>query len=123
MKKLLLSLVMAFAVISIPVLQTGCANQPSTRTAEVTTLKVVGTSAKATLDASAQLLRKGQITVAQWTQIATFYDTKFQPAYNLAVAAVQSDLSSVASPDLIALAAQFAAFVAQVTAPPTSNPH
>lgn len=82
---------------------TGCQTAPSARTAEVTTLKILGASVDASMKVAAQLLKDGKITWAQWDDIATFHDQKFQPAYNLAVAAVRSDLSSAASPDLMAL--------------------
>ncbi len=113
MKKYIVSILLAGFVAAFPVIQTGCQTAPSARVVEVQTLKAVGASAKAAIDASAQLLKQGQ-------KIAAFYDTKFQPAFNLAVAAASSDLSSVASPDLINLATQLANLVAQLTAKPTT---
>ena len=114
MKKLFLILALAFAT-PLALVQTGCSTAPSTRTTEVTTLKIVGGTAKTGMDAATQLLKQGTITVAQWQHVAAFYDNQFQPTFALAVAAAQSDLSSVASPDLIALAGQFATLVAQLT--------
>jgi hypothetical protein len=106
MKKLITILALAFAV---TVIQTGCGTPVAQRTQAVQTLEIVGQTAKTAIQASATLLAKGQITVAQWNQISTIYDTQFQPAYAIAVQAVNSDLSSVASPDIAALAGQIAA--------------
>lgn len=111
---LFLSLVIIFAQCGVA----GCKTSPTERTQTVTTLKIVGTSAKASIDAAASLLRDGKITVTQWQKVSSFYDTKFQPAFNLAVATAHSDLSTSASPDLIALASQLAGLVAQFTAKP-----
>jgi|GEM_PF-2964372 len=100
---------------SLPVLQTGCSTAPDQRTQVVQTLKIVGQSAKTSMDAATTLLKQGSITVDQWQKIASVYDNQFQSSYTLAVAAAHSDLTNVASPDLIGLAAQLAALVAQVT--------
>lgn len=116
MKRILISLFILFAIVATPVLQTGCQNTPATQSKTVQTLLTIGTTAKTAMDASTQLLKQGAISVDQWRQIANFFDTKWQPAFALAVSAAHSDLSSLASPDLIALAAQFTAFIAQVTA-------
>jgi hypothetical protein len=91
---------------------TGCGTAPSQRVVAVQSLKAVGQSADATVALSAQLYRDGRITADQARGVMDFYDTKFQPAYRLAVSSVQADLSSIASPDLAALAAQLAALVA-----------
>lgn len=114
MKKLVLLLALAFAT-PLALVQTGCSTVPSARTTEVTTLKIVGDTAKTGMDAATQLLKQGQITVVQWQKVATFYDTQFQPVFALAVATAQSDLTSVASPDLIALGGQLATLVAQLS--------
>lgn len=108
MKKLLLLLCLA---LTAPVLPTGCRTAPTERVSTVVTLKVIGASVDASMKLAAQLVRDQRITWEQWRVIADFHDQKFQPAYNLAVAAVQSDLSSVASPDLLALAGQLAVIV------------
>lgn len=89
----------------------GCTTPPAARTQAATTLKIVGLTAKAGIDSSALLLREGKLSPEQWSRIAGFYDLKFQPAYQLAVATAQADLSSPASPDLLALAAQFSALL------------
>lgn len=114
MKKLLLCLCL---VVAIPAILTGCSTAPSQRVATVQTLGAIGIAAKSSLDEAARLLAQKKITVAQWSRIAAFYDTAWQPAYRLAVQTVRSDLSSVASPDLLGLAAQFASLVAQLTSP------
>lgn len=86
MKKLHIALFAALWIgfFSLPVLQTGCTTA-QTQTAYVT-LDATGKAAKASLDASTQLLKQGAITVAQWQKIADAYDNDFQPAYALAVA-------------------------------------
>lgn len=109
MKKLLFSLVLLFA---LPALHTGCTTAPTQRGQTVMTLKIVGASVDASMKIAVQLLHDGHITAAQWNQIAAIHDQKFLPAYNLAVAAVQANLDSVASPDLTALAAQLASIIA-----------
>jgi hypothetical protein len=101
---------------SLPFLQAGCSTAPSQRVQTVQTLKIVGQSAKTSVDAAAQLLKQGSITVEQWNKVAALYDTNFQPAYGLAVTAAHSDLSTVASPDLVGIAAELATLVAQLTA-------
>jgi len=117
MKKLHLVLFAALwaGFFSLPVLQTGCSSSPDQRVQTVQTLKIVGQSAKTSMDAATQLLKQGNISVAQWESIASIYDSKFQPAYALAISAAHSDLSSVASPDLVGLAAQLATLVAQIS--------
>lgn len=89
----------------------GCTTPPVARTQAATTLKIVGLTAKAGIDSAALLLREGKLSPEQWARIASFYDLKFQPAFALAVATAQADLSSPASPDLLALAAQFTALL------------
>lgn len=91
---------------------TGCQQPPSQRVVAVQTLETAGLSAKAALDGSAILLAHGVITVPQWDKVATLYYAKFQPAYNAALLAVNSDLSSFSSPDIIALAAELTNLVA-----------
>lgn len=96
-----------------PVIVTGCATAPSARVAQVQSLKAVGQSAEAAVSLSAQLYRDGKITGAQARAVMDFYDARFQPAFRLAVAAVNANLDSLASPDLLALASQLSALVAQ----------
>lgn len=107
MKKLLFILGLSLCAVG-PVAFTGCSTPVSQRTVEVQTLGALGIAAKGTMDQASLALKNGTITVAQWQAVANFYDTKFQPAYNLALSAVNSDLSSVASPDLVGLASQLA---------------
>lgn len=115
MKKLIVFL---FLAIALPALHTGCQTAPSARVTEVQTLGVVGSSAKSAMDTATQLLKSGQITVPQWQAIANFYDNRWQPTYNLAVSAVQSNLSTIASPDLSGLLQQFLSLVAQLSTKP-----
>lgn len=114
MKKLLLLVGLALAV---PVFQTACTTAPSARVVQVQTLKAVGESAEASVTLSAQLYRDGHITAAQARQVLDFYNLKFQPSFRVAVAAVNSDLSSIASPDVISLAQQLAALVTSFQKP------
>lgn len=112
MKKYL-TLLIAAVVFGLTALETSsCSTAPTQRGQTVTTLKIVGASVDASMKIAVQLLRDGHITAAQWNLIATIHDQKFLPAYNLAVAAVQANLDTVASPDLAALAAQLASIVA-----------
>lgn len=108
MKKLALILCLALAV---PVLQTGCGSPPSARVVQVQTLKAVGQTAEAAVALSAQLYAAGKITPDQAYQVKALYDTKFQPAFRIAVNAVNANLDSFASPDLIALAQQISDLV------------
>ena len=113
-------IILIVALTFSPLVQTGCQNPPSERVVAVQTLAAIGMTAKASLDEAARLLARGEITVDQWSKVARFYDQTFAPAYTLAVASVKADLSSIASPDLVGLAAQLATLVAQLTAkPPT----
>lgn len=100
-----------------PVVVTGCASAPSARVAQVQTLKSVGQAADAAVALSAQLYRDGRITAPQARAVMDFYDVRFQPAFRLAVAAVNANLDSIASPDVAALASQLAALVAQYAPP------
>lgn len=109
MKKLLLILALAVAT---PLVQTGCGTSPSSRVVQVQTLKAVGQSADAAVALSAQLYHDGKITAAQANQVRDLYDLKFQPAYRVAVNAVQANLDSIASPDLLALTQQLSTLVA-----------
>jgi len=100
---------------SLPVLQTGCSTTPDQRVQTVQTLKVVGQSAKTSMDTATQLLKQGAITVEQWQKVASVYDNSWQPIYSVAVNAAHSNLNSVADPELIGIAAQLAALVAELT--------
>lgn len=108
MKKYLILLVLIFA----PVFQTGCTTVPSARVVQVQTLKAVGHTAESAVALSAQMYRDGLITITQAMYINNLYDTKFQPAFRLAVTAVQANLDSIASPDLIKLAQELSSLVA-----------
>ncbi len=116
MKKLYLTFALFTAlIVAAPFAVTGCSTAPDQRVQTVQTLKIVGQSAKSSIDAAAQLLKQGSITVEQFQKVAALYDLRWQPAYSLAVAAAHSDLSSVADPSLIGLAAELAALVATLT--------
>jgi hypothetical protein len=105
-------MLLALAV-AIPVTQTGCSNPPSARVAQVQTLKAVGATAEASVALSAQLYAGGTINASQAREVMDFYDQKFQPVYRLAVASVNANLDSIASPDVLALATQLSALVLQ----------
>lgn len=113
MKKLLLAVLLT---VSVLFLNTGCpsVSAPSTRVVEVQTLKSVAATAKAGINSAADAVVAGKMSVAHYQEVANFYDTKFQPAYNLAVQAVQSDLAP-ASPAVQQLVLQFVALIASYT--------
>ena len=111
LRTLLLSLALIAAVPLAPI---GCQTAPTERVATVQTLKVIGASRDAAMKTAVQLLKDGKITWAQWDKVATFHDKKLQPAYRLAELAARSDLSSVASPDLVALWGELASLVASL---------
>lgn len=104
MKKFLALLAFAFAAVFGGVAFTACTAPPSARVVQVQSLKAVGESAESAVTLSAQLYRAGTITPAQARAVMDFYDGKFQPAFRLAVAAVNANLDSLASPDVAALA-------------------
>lgn len=109
MKKILLCFCLLAPVTCL--LPVGCQTAPSERVQEVKTLKAVGLAVDGTMRLAAQLYHDGKISADVWRQVALVHDAQFQPAFNLAVKAVQSDLSSVASPDLVGLASQLAAIL------------
>lgn len=111
MKKLFLILALAFAA---PLLVTSCNTTPQTKNYEVQTLKAVGHTAETAVALGAHLYHDGKITADQARHINELYDQKFQPAFRLAVSAAQSNLGSIASPDLAALAAELSAYVASL---------
>lgn len=88
---------------------------PATQLTAVQTLQTVAASTKAAMDTATALLKSGQITVTQWQAIANFYDNKFQPAFNLAVTAVGSDLTAPAGTTIADLATSFLTQVSQLT--------
>lgn len=115
MKKLITVLLMATLAIAAPVLQTGCQVPVDQRTQAYQTLRIVGQSAKASMDTATALLKQGSIRLDQWQRVATIYDTSFQPAFRLALDASMSNLDSFASPDLINLAGQMAVIITELT--------
>ena len=109
--RLLFLFAMILAVIAVPVLQTGCSTPPSDRVVQVQTLKAVGHTAEAAVATSAQLYAAGKITPAQARQVMDIYDKQFQPAFRIAVNAVNANLDSIASPELVTIAAQLSALI------------
>lgn len=109
----IIRIALATFILSFAVFQTtGCQQAPSARVVQVTTLKAVGHSAESAVELSAQLYRDGRITAAQARQVMDLYDNRFIPAFRFAVAAVNANLDSVASPDLIGLANELIGLVA-----------
>lgn len=104
--------------VSTPLIQISCTTTPSQQNVQVQTLKATGQIAEQAVALSAQLYRDRKITAEQARQVADLYDSKFQPAFRFAVAAVNSDLSKIASPDVISLAQQLASLVASFQSPP-----
>lgn len=96
---------------------TACQQAPSARVVQVQSLKAVGHTAEAAVATTAQLYAAHQISAAQARDVMDFYDGKFQPAYRIAVNAVNANLDSIASPQLADLAAQLAALVASYQKP------
>lgn len=114
MKKLLVLLALAMA---LPVLPTGCSTPPSERVAAVQTLKAVGHTAEAAVATSAQLYGSKVITPQQARAVMDLYNLRFQPAFRTAVSAVNANLDSFASEELVTLAAQLATLVASYQKP------
>jgi hypothetical protein len=96
---------------ALPVMQTGCSTPPSERVQAVNTLKAVGHTAEAAVAATAQFYAAGKISAEDARKVNDLYNLKFQPAFRVAVNAVNSNLESVATPELIALAAQLSSLV------------
>lgn len=111
MKKILSLVLLAVAFTASPLSFTACKTAPASRVAQVQTLKAVGHTAEAAVSSSAQLYAAGTITAAQAREVMDFYNLRFQPAFRIAVNAVNSNLDSVAAPELAALAAQLSALV------------
>jgi hypothetical protein len=107
LRLLLLSVVLA----SSPALFVACSTPPNERVVQVQTLKAVGHTAESAVAASAQFYAAGRITAAQARQVMDIYDKRFQPAFRVAVNAVNANLDSVASPELVAIAAELSALV------------
>jgi hypothetical protein len=112
MRKLIVFLMLA---ISIPLIETGCTTPPAQRQIAVQTIAAIGITARAALDQSARMLGRGDLTLADWGKIASYYDNVFQPAYTLAAQAVRYDISKEATPELVGLGAQFSYLVQQLT--------
>lgn len=115
MKKFITLLIVAVLGVCTPAFFTGCSTAPSARVAQVQTLKAVGQSAEAVVQSAAHLYAAGTISADQARAVMTFYDTRFQPAYRVAVTAVNSNLSLNSPDELIALSAQLSALLLQFT--------
>jgi hypothetical protein len=115
MKKNALLLCLALVM---PLAHVGCQQAPSERVAVAQTLLAVGHSAEATVGISAQLYRDKKISPKQAADIARFYDTRFLPVFRAAVTAAKSDLSTLASPDVLKLASDLSALLAEATKQP-----
>lgn len=109
MKKLFLIIGLTAA---LPMFDFGCA-APSTRVVQVQTLKAVGQTVEQIITTSAIAYQRGDITAAQAREINKLADTKFWPAYRLAVVAVKSDLGTNAPTELVLLSAQLADLLLQ----------
>lgn len=112
------SLLLILALLTAPLAFTACSTAPTERVSQVRTLQAIGETASTSMQVAAKLRVQGRISAEQWTRIADFHDTRYLPAYRLAVATVSADLSSVASPDLINLVTQLAALVAELEKKP-----
>lgn len=104
------------AALCVPLLPS-CQTAPTARVQEVKTLKAVGIAVDGTMRLAAQLYHDGKINAVTWQQIADVHDKQFQPAFNLAVRAVQMNLDSVASSDLITLASSLSAILTPYLTP------
>lgn len=108
MKKLLFLLLLAVAM---PLAVTSCSAPVSERVQAVQTLKAVGHTAESAVATAAQLYNDGVITEAQLGVVTAFYNTKFQPAFRVAVLAVNANYDLKAPADVVALAAQLTQLV------------
>lgn len=111
MKKLFTILALAFFATAMPVYEAGCTTPPDARHTQYATLKAVGDAADGIVATSAHLYASGAITADQARSIKTLFDTKFHPAYLVAVNAAHTDLSTQIPENLIALASQLAALL------------
>jgi hypothetical protein len=102
-----------------PLVTTGCSTAPNARVAQVQTLKAVGHAAESAIELTRELYRTQRITATQARQAMDFYDQRFQPTYRVAVAAVRANLDSLASPELVGLAAELSALVASFSNTPS----
>lgn len=107
----ILCLILGFGVVA-PILTSGC-QTPTTQAVTVSTLKAVGHTAEAAVSLSAHLYADGLITEAQAFEIFDAYNKKFRPAYRLAVSAAKFDVNAIAPQELLAIANDLTALVAQ----------
>lgn len=116
LKFLLVPVLVWLGFFSLPVTNTGC-QAPSTRVVQVQTLKAVGHTAEAAVATSAQLYGSRLITEKQARDVMDLFNLRFQPAYRVAVNAVNANLDSIASDELVTLAGQLATLVASYQKP------
>ncbi len=95
-----LSLLLLFAV-PTALTQSGC---KQSQQQQAQTLEAVGLTAKLTMDSAAIALREGKLSVEKWEKMAYIYDTKFQPAFRVALAQVEGNTKGVAPLALVAIA-------------------
>lgn len=86
-----------------PFVLTSCG---TTQVQQAKTLEAVGMAAKLTIDTAAILLGEGKISVQKFQAVAHFYDTKFQPAFRIALAHVEGNTKNPAPLQLVALAGE-----------------
>lgn len=115
MKKL--TFIFCLLLAPVATLPTGCSTAPSARVVATQTLKSVGQTAESSIAVVAQLYADGKITPVQARTAMDFYNTRFQPAFRLAVAASRANLDTVASPEVFDLCQQLIALVAQLKSP------
>ncbi len=73
----------------------------------------MGLTAETTVAISAQLYESGTITAKQARDIMDFYTYKFQPAFNLAVDAVQGNKTAISPESIIRLGIELSAMLSQ----------
>lgn len=110
-------LILAMALGLGSVAYQGCGTPPSARVVQVQSLKAVGHTAEAAVATSAQLYNGHVITGQQARAVIDLYNIRFQPAFRVAVSAVNANLDSIASPELADLAGQLASLVASYQKP------
>lgn len=110
-------LILAMALGLGSVAYQGCGTPPSARVVQVQSLKAVGHTAEAAVATSAQLYNGHVITAQQARAVIDLYNLRFQPAFKVAVSAVNANLDSIASPELADLAGQLASLVASYQKP------
>lgn len=117
MKKYITLLLVALLPLFICVETTSCSTPPDKRVQQVQTLKVVGHSAEASVQLTAELEKSGSISHERAKQVYQLYDEKFQPTFRIAVYAATNNLDAAAPEQLISLAAQLSSLVLSLQTP------